>query len=128
MLRPGNGTPEMVADLVKMADKLQDPGSLKSEQPAYCKNEYRSVKDAIFVVVGICTHLGCAPKYRPDVAAEDLGKDWLGGFFCPCHGSKFDLAGRVYKNVPAPSNLTVPAYRFDSDTIVVIGEDSKGAA
>ena len=121
-------TPDMVSGLVKLTETLQDPDSVKSEQPAYCKNGHRSVKDAIFVVVGICTHLGCAPKYRPDVAPEDLGKDWIGGFFCPCHGSKFDLAGRVLKNVPAPTNLTVPAYHFDSDTVIVIGEDPKGAA
>jgi ubiquinol-cytochrome c reductase iron-sulfur subunit len=120
-------TPDMVSGLVKLTETLQDPDSVKSEQPAYCKNKHRSVKDDIFVVVGICTHLGCAPKYRPDVAPEDLGKDWIGGFFCPCHGSKFDLAGRVLKNVPAPTNLTVPAYHFDSDTVIVIGEDPKGA-
>ncbi|HSC76712.1 MAG TPA: ubiquinol-cytochrome c reductase iron-sulfur subunit [Pseudomonadales bacterium] len=121
-------TPDMVAGLVNMTDRLQDPESMKSDQPAYCKNEHRSVKDDIFVVVGICTHLGCAPKFRPDVAPEDLGKDWIGGFFCPCHGSRFDLAGRVLKNVPAPLNLTVPAYHFDSDTVIVIGENPKGAA
>ena len=79
-------------------------------------------------MVGLCTHLGCAPKFRPDVGAEDLGgEEWLGGFFCPCHGSKFDLSGRVYKNVPAPSNLEVPPYRFESDTVIVIGEDQEAA-
>jgi ubiquinol-cytochrome c reductase iron-sulfur subunit len=121
-------TADMVAGLAKMTDILQDPDSLKSDQPAYCKNEHRSIKDDIFVVVGICTHLGCAPKFRPDVAPEDLGKDWIGGFFCPCHGSKFDLAGRVVKNVPAPLNLAVPAYYFDGDAVIVIGESAKGAA
>lgn len=121
-------TSEMVAGLAKTSDSLKDPDSLKSEQPVYCKNAHRSIKDDVFVVVGICTHLGCAPKFRPDVAPEDLGKNWLGGFFCPCHGSRFDLAGRVFQNVPAPTNLVVPAYRFDGDTIVVIGENEKGAA
>jgi len=121
-------TPAMISGLAKMDDHLKDPESLKSEQPSYCKNEHRSIKDAVFVVVGVCTHLGCAPKFRPEVAPEDLGKDWVGGFFCPCHGSKFDLAGRVMQNVPAPANLTVPAYRFDSDNVIVIGEDQKGAA
>ena len=120
-------TPDMVAGLANLAGVLQDPESLKSDQPAYCKNDHRSVRGDIFVVVGICTHLGCAPKYRPEVAPEDLGKDWVGGFFCPCHGSKFDLAGRVLKNVPAPTNLAVPAYRFDGDAVIVIGEDPKGA-
>ncbi|HQQ63922.1 MAG TPA: ubiquinol-cytochrome c reductase iron-sulfur subunit [Pseudomonadales bacterium] len=120
-------TPDMIASLAKMTDRLKDPSSLKSEQPAYCKNEHRSIKSEILVLVGLCTHLGCAPKKRFDVAPEDLGKDWVGGFFCPCHGSKFDLAGRVLQNVPAPSNLTVPPYRFDSDSIIVIGEDQKGA-
>lgn len=121
-------TQDMVASLAKMTERLKDPESLKSEQPAYCKNEHRSIKSEILVLVGLCTHLGCAPKKRFDVAPEDLGKDWVGGFFCPCHGSKFDLAGRVLQSVPAPSNLTVPPYRFDSDSIIVIGEDQKGAA
>jgi ubiquinol-cytochrome c reductase iron-sulfur subunit len=121
-------TPEMVGSLAKMTERLKDPDSAKSEQPSYCQNEHRSIKEEILVLVGLCTHLGCAPKQRFEVAPEDLGKDWVGGFFCPCHGSKFDLAGRVLQNVPAPSNLTVPPYRFDSDTIIVVGEDQKGAA
>ncbi len=121
-------TREMVASLAKMTERLKDPSSAKSEQPSYCQNEHRSIKEEILVLVGLCTHLGCAPKQRFEVAPEDLGKDWMGGFFCPCHGSKFDLAGRVLQNVPAPSNLTVPPYRFDSDTIIVVGEDQKGAA
>jgi ubiquinol-cytochrome c reductase iron-sulfur subunit len=120
-------TADMVKSLAGMTGRLQDPTSTKSQQPAYCENEHRSIKEDVLVLVGICTHLGCAPKNRFDVAPEDLGKDWVGGFFCPCHGSKFDLAGRVYQNVPAPANLTVPPYRFDSDTIIVIGEDHKGA-
>ena len=115
-------TPDMVSGLVKLTETLQDPDSAKSEQPVYCKNEHRSVKSDIFVVVGICTHLGCAPKYRPDVAPEDLGKDWIGGFFCPCHGSKFDMAGRVYKGVPAPTNLVIPPYKYLNDTTILVGE------
>ena len=86
------------------------------QQPPYCKNEHRSIKDAMFVAVGICTHLGCSPTFRPEVAPADLGPDWLGGFFCPCHQSKFDLAGRVYKGVPAPTNLVIPPYKYLSDT------------
>ncbi len=119
---------DMLAGLGKLTDTVADPESLKSDQPEYCKNAHRSIKEEILVLVGLCTHLGCAPKNRFEVAPEDLGKEWVGGFFCPCHGSKFDLAGRVYKNVPAPSNLTVPPHRFESDDIIVIGEDQKGAA
>ena len=85
-----------------------------TQQPPYCKNEHRSIKPRLFVAVGICTHLGCSPTFRPEVAPADLGPDWLGGFFCPCHQSKFDLAGRVFKGVPAPTNLVVPPHRYDS--------------
>jgi ubiquinol-cytochrome c reductase iron-sulfur subunit len=120
-------TPDMVAGLAKMTGLLLDPASANSTQPASCQNEHRSIKSEILVLVGLCTHLGCAPKQRFDVAAEDLGADWVGGFFCPCHGSKFDLAGRVYQGVPAPSNLTVPPYHFISDTVILIGENQKGA-
>ena len=90
-----------------------------------CKNENRSIKPEIFVAVGICTHLGCSPTFRPELAPADLGADWLGGFFCPCHQSKFDLAGRVFKGVPAPTNLIIPPHRYASDTSIVIGEDTK---
>ena len=97
-------------------------------QPDYAKNEVRSIKPEYLVLVGICTHLGCSPSQKLAPGPEsDLGKDWPGGFFCPCHGSKFDLAGRVYKGVPAPANLRVPPYTYLSDTRLVIGEDSKGA-
>ena len=96
-----------------------------TQQPAYCKNETRSIKPNVFVAVGICTHLGCSPTFRPDVAPADLGADWLGGFFCPCHQSKFDLAGRVFAGVPAPTNLVVPPHRYATDVSVVIGEDTK---
>jgi ubiquinol-cytochrome c reductase iron-sulfur subunit len=118
-----NRTPTMLATLPKLDDRVADPKSDVDHQPAYAKNENRSRKPEIFVAVGICTHLGCSPTFRPEVAPADLGPDWLGGFFCPCHQSKFDLAGRVYKGVPAPTNLIIPPYRFVTDTMIVIGED-----
>lgn len=120
-------TPEMLANLKKVEPQLADPDSKMHQQPAYAQNEYRSIKPEYFVVIGICTHLGCSPLYRPEVGAADLGGDWLGGFFCPCHGSKFDLAGRVYAGVPAPTNLVVPSYFYVDDDTIVVGED-KGAA
>ena len=116
-------TPEMLATLPKLDDKVADPKSDVDHQPPYAKNEARSIKPEIFVAIGICTHLGCSPTFRPEVAPGDLGPDWLGGFFCPCHQSKFDLAGRVYKSVPAPTNLYIPPYKFLSETRIVIGED-----
>lgn len=122
-----NRTPEMLASLPKIAAQLADASSEKSDQPAYAKNETRSIKPPILVAVGICTHLGCSPTFRKDVAPADLGADWLGGFFCPCHQSKFDLAGRVYRGVPAPSNLVIPPHKYLTDTKVVIGEDTKAA-
>jgi ubiquinol-cytochrome c reductase iron-sulfur subunit len=120
-------TKEMLATLDKDAARLADPASKRSEQPDYARNEWRARADHkdLLVVVGICTHLGCSPTYRPEVAPADLGSDWLGGFFCPCHQSKFDLAGRVFKGVPAPTNLVVPPYRYATDTQIVIGEDTK---
>jgi len=118
-----NRTPAMLATLPKLDDRVADPKSDVDHQPTYAKNENRSRKPEIFVAVGICTHLGCSPTFRPEVAPADLGPDWLGGFFCPCHQSKFDLAGRVYKGVPAPTNLIIPPYRFVTDTMIVIGED-----
>jgi len=118
-----NRTPAMLATLPKLDDRVADPKSDVDHQPSYAKNENRSRKPEIFVAVGICTHLGCSPTFRPEVAPADLGPDWLGGFFCPCHQSKFDLAGRVYKGVPAPTNLIIPPYRFVTDTTIVIGED-----
>jgi len=117
-----------LSDLPTLDGGLRDPASEKEQQPAYAKNLARSIKPELAVMVGICTHLGCSPTYRPDIGAADLGgADWKGGFFCPCHGSKFDLAGRVYKNVPAPLNLVIPPYYFKSDTTILIGEDG-GAA
>lgn len=116
-------TPEMLATLPKLADRLADPKSGQDQQPAYCKNEHRSIKPQLWVAVGICTHLGCSPTFRKDVAPADLGPDWLGGFFCPCHQSKFDLAGRVYKSMPAPLNLPVPPHKYLSETRLLIGDD-----
>jgi len=120
-------TQETLANLAKLDDKLQDPTSEKPKQPEYAKNEARAIKDEFLVIVGLCTHLGCAPKFRPELAAADLGADWLGGFFCPCHGSKFDLAGRVFKGVPAPENLEVPPYKYVSDDVIIVGEDPETA-
>lgn len=114
-------TPEALATLAEVRDKLLDPESEDSEQPDYAANEARSLKPEIFVAVGVCTHLGCSPTYRPDQRPADLGPDWLGGFFCPCHGSLFDLAGRVYKGVPAPKNLEIPPYRYLSESLLFIG-------
>ena len=117
-------TEEALEELPKLDPELEDPNSLEPMQPEYAQNGYRSIKPEVLVAVGICTHLGCSPTYRPDVGAADLGgADWKGGFFCPCHGSKFDLAGRVYKGVPAPLNLEVPPHRYLSDVELVIGED-----
>jgi ubiquinol-cytochrome c reductase iron-sulfur subunit len=120
-------TPEMLAALSTLEPQLLDPASETSRQPSYCKNPQRSIKPENFVAIGICTHLGCAPTYRPEVAPADMGADWKGGFFCPCHGSRFDLAGRVYKGVPAPSNLEVPKHVYLSDKTILVGED-RGAA
>lgn len=121
-------TPEMLESLVKVEDQLADPNSDKKQQPDYAKNRTRSRKPEFLVVEGVCTHLGCSPVFRKDVAPADLGPDWLGGFFCPCHGSKFDLAGRVYKHVPAPTNLVVPPHVYLSDSRLLIGSESEGAA
>ena len=121
-------TPEQVEDLTKLNDSLKDPNSDISAQPAYISGDARSLRPEILVIVGLCTHLGCAPKFRPEVGAADLGgDDWLGGFFCPCHGSKFDLAGRVYSGVPASTNLEVPPYSFEGDSVLVIGVDEEAA-
>jgi ubiquinol-cytochrome c reductase iron-sulfur subunit len=111
----------MLASLPKLNDRLADPNSNVDQQPANCKNEHRSIKDSMWVAIGICTHLGCSPTFRPDVAPADLGPEWLGGFFCPCHQSKFDLAGRVFRGMPAPTNLVIPPYKFLSDAKIVIG-------
>ena len=124
-------TPEVLEQLAnEMREFVSDPDSEGDIRPEYVTGDARAIEghEEYLVAVGLCTHLGCAPKYRPDVGAEDLGgEEWLGGFFCPCHGSKFDLSGRVYNNVPAPTNLEVPPYRFESDTVIVIGEDQEAA-
>lgn len=118
----------MLDDLNKLKDQLRDADSQEpSQQPRYAQNAYRSIKPEYMVMIGICTHLGCAPTYRPDLAPADLGDQWRGGFFCPCHGSRYDLAGRVFAGVPAPSNLQVPPYRFVADTHILIGVDPERA-
>ena len=121
-----NRTKPMLDSLPKLDKQLADPDSAIPQQPPYCKNQHRSIKDAMWVAVGICTHLGCSPTFRPEIAPADLGADWLGGFFCPCHQSKFDLAGRVYKGVPAPTNLVIPPHKYLSDTKIVIGVGADG--
>lgn len=118
---------EMLNNLKAVESHLRDPESQEEQQPLYAQNEFRSVNPEILVMIGRCTHLGCSPSYRPDYPAEDLGADWKGGFFCPCHGSKFDLAGRVYKGVPAPLNMPVPPHRYEGDTTIVVGEDPEVA-
>lgn len=114
----------MLDSLPKVAGNLRDPLSEQDQQPGYCRNIHRSIKPEFFVSIGICTHLGCVPTYRPDVGS--IAPDWLGGFYCPCHGSKYDLAGRVYQNVPAPLNLKIPRHKYISDTEILIGEDDDG--
>ena len=123
-----NRTQEMLDLLAKHNDKLSDPMlQVVTQQPDYCNNPGRSIKSNLMVLVGICTHLGCSPS--PKLQADGgMGADWPGGFFCPCHGSRFDLAGRVFKGSPAPINLVVPPHKYLSDTVLVIGEDGKGAA
>ncbi|MDH5479438.1 MAG: ubiquinol-cytochrome c reductase iron-sulfur subunit [Nitrosomonas sp.] len=123
-----NRTPEMLATLEKLEGQLADPNSEKDQQPDYAQNRTRSIKPEILVAVGLCTHLGCSPILRKDIAPEDLGPDWLGGFFCPCHGSKFDLAGRVYSNLPAPTNMVVPPHTYLTDTRLLVGAESKESA
>jgi ubiquinol-cytochrome c reductase iron-sulfur subunit len=118
-------TPQMLAALQGHDDQLVDPESTKDQQPSYARNAARAVKPEVFVAVGICTHLGCSPSNAPVGAANpSLPADWPGGFFCPCHGSTFDGAGRVFKNKPAPTNLEVPPYRYASDSSILIGDDA----
>jgi ubiquinol-cytochrome c reductase iron-sulfur subunit len=121
-------TPEMVSRLPQNAAFLTDPESTASRQPDYVKGPGRSIKPEFFIVEGVCTHLGCSPTLKKEVgAASDMGADWPGGYYCPCHNSRFDLAARVFKGSPAPSNMTVPPHRYASETTLVIGEDTKGA-
>lgn len=117
-------TPQMLQAVRKDDERVVDPASDRSEQPAYAKNEYRSIKPEYLVLVGICTHLGCVPVDRFEAKPEPFESNWHGGFYCPCHGSLFDFAGRVYKNKPAPVNLAVPPYKFLGDAKIVIGEDT----
>ena len=117
-------TPEMLASLKKIEGEISDPASDEPMQPHYAKDESRAIKPEFLVVVGICTHLGCSPSEKFKVGAESgLGADWPGGFLCPCHGSTFDLAGRVYKGKPAPTNLEIPPYKYLSDARILIGDD-----
>jgi len=114
------------ADLIA---RLRDPDSeVASQQPEYARNTLRAIREDVFVVIALCTHLGCIPTFRPEIAPADLGPHWHGGYFCPCHGSRFDFAGRVFKNVPAPTNLVIPPHHYVTDTVVQIGVDPEEAA
>lgn len=121
-----NRTSEVLETLKTLDGELRDPKSEDSIQPNSSKNPHRSIKPEIFVAIGLCTHLGCSPTFRPEVSPPDLGDRWKGGFFCPCHGSWFDLAGRVYSGVPAPTNLEIPPYRYVNDTLLIVGEPAEG--
>jgi ubiquinol-cytochrome c reductase iron-sulfur subunit len=123
-----NRTPAMLAKLPTITSMLADPNSDVPQQPENCKNGHRSIKPEYMVLVGICTHLGCSPTYRPELAPPDLGPDWPGGWFCPCHGSRYDLAARVFKNVPAPWNMLVPPHYYMTDTRILVGEEGKKGA
>ncbi len=114
-------TPDMLQQLLTDTTELRDPDSHVAQQPDYAQNNYRSIKPEFLVLIGLCTHLGCSPKYEPN--GRDI-KHHTGGFYCPCHGSMFDLAGRVFKSMPAPINLQVPPYRFLNDHTILIGEDA----
>ena len=116
-----NRSEEMLGNLEKVVPLLADPDSKDSVQPAYVNPQQRSIKPELLVLVGLCTHLGCSPTFRPEVAPADLGPEWEGGYFCPCHGSRYDLSGRVYKGQPAPLNLPVPDYSYESNDVIVIG-------
>ncbi len=123
-----NRTPALLKVLQEktMTDRLSDPDSKVHQQPPYAQNWHRSAKPEYAVLVGICTHLGCIPKFFPDPNPTTPTSDWLGGYFCPCHGSKYDLAGRVFSGVPAPYNLPVPPYRYENDKTLRIGENPPG--
>lgn len=123
-----NRTKEMLDGLDKNKDVLVDPDSSIPQQPDYSQNATRSIKPEYLVVLGICTHLGCSPTFRPEFAPADLGSDWVGGWFCPCHGSRFDMAGRVFKGAPAPTNLIVPPHKYLDDGRLLVGDDSKEKA
>lgn len=116
-------TEEMLAELPKLKDRLRDPESAEPQQPKYAQNIGRSINPEILVLVGICTHLGCSPGFVPEAVPQPYAADWKGGFFCPCHGSTFDLAGRVFKGVPAPLNLEVPPHQYISESLILVGAD-----
>lgn len=118
---------EMMEGLPTLDDRLRDPDSLEPQQPEYAQNATRSIKPETLVAVGICTHLGCSPSFAPEATPQPYDPKWLGGFFCPCHGSRFDLAGRVFQGVPAPLNLEIPPHKYVSNTLILIGDDT-GAA
>jgi ubiquinol-cytochrome c reductase iron-sulfur subunit len=119
-------TPEMLATLPKLAEQVSDPVSAMNQQPEYCRSEHRSIKPEFFVAIGICTHLGCSPGSRfASGTADGMDSNWPGGFFCPCHGSTFDLAGRVFKNKPAPTNLEIPIHDYLTETRLLIGEERR---
>ena len=123
-----NRSDKMIESLNSSPKKLADPNlKVSSQQPKYCQNKTRSIKPNMLVIVGICTHLGCAPSPRLSPKG-DMGENWEGGFFCPCHGSKFDLAGRVFKGSPAPTNLVVPPHKYLNENIIILGEDTKEKA
>src|SRR5690606_35098372 len=120
-------TPEILENLTSNTGHLSDPNSENADQqPDYAQNEYRSIRPEISVLVGLCTHLGCSPQINTEVGPQEFDPDWTGGYFCPCHGSMFDLAGRVYRGVPAPDNLVVPPHYYETDDVIVIGLDSAG--
>lgn len=118
---------ETLARLSEVRDRLRDPDSSESDQPPYAANEYRSLKPEYLVLVLVCTHLGCSPQFRPDPGDSAMGSNWPGGYLCACHGSRFDMAGRVFRNVPAPLNMEVPPHRFADDNTLIVGEDAEVA-
>lgn len=120
-------TDEMLEGLTKVTDRLRDPDSEnEAQQPEYAQNEHRSIKPEVLVVIGICTHLGCSPTFRPEIGDPDMGSDWQGGWLCGCHGSRFDMAGRVYRNMPAVDNLEIPPHHYITDDLLLVGEDEDG--
>jgi ubiquinol-cytochrome c reductase iron-sulfur subunit len=120
-------TQEMLDNIEKLNGEMRDPESIEPQQPNYVKGIYRSSRPEFAVIVGICTHLGCSPQFVPEVEPQPFDENWLGGFFCPCHGSRFDLAGRVFSGVPAPKNLEVPPYKYLDDETIMIGVDEEAA-
>lgn len=120
-------TTEMLESIGKSDALVSDPKLEVEQQPEYAKNPGRSIKPDVLVLEGVCTHLGCSPQFKPKEASPEMGSDWVGGFYCACHGSKFDFAGRVYKGAPAPTNLKVPPHMYVADSTIIIGEDKKGA-